>query len=226
VLRRLLAPQMLALHVVAVVAVLACALLGLWQLDRTRAFNQTAVDPAPAPITTVTQVEGSLRDGAAGRLVSLVGTYDATQQFTVTDRGGDPWVLTVLQVGATGPARPGVLVVRGRLAAGAVAPAPPTGLVEVIGRLQAAEPSSGAPATGSYELAAVSPVDLLTRVPYPCTTGTSCCAVRSRLLLRRSRWCRRRRFLTPRPGTSGSTPGTSLCGGRSGCSRCSSGTGW
>ena len=101
-LRRLLAPQMLALHVVAVVAVLACALLGLWQLDRTRAFNQTAVDPAPAPITTVTQVEGSLRDGAAGRLVSLVGTYDATQQFTVTDRGGDPWVLTVLQVGATG----------------------------------------------------------------------------------------------------------------------------
>jgi len=171
VLRRLLAPQMLALHAVAVAAVVACAWLGLWQLDRTRAFNQTAVDPVPVPIAAVTQVEGSLRAGAAGRLVTLEGTYDPTQQFTVTDRGGDPWVLTVLQVGAAGAARPGVLVVRGRLAAGAVAPAPPTGPVEVTGRLQPAEPSSGAPAAGSHELAAVSPVDLLARVPYPLYDG-------------------------------------------------------
>jgi len=171
VLRRLLAPQMLALHVVAVAAVVACAWLGLWQLDRTRAFNQTAVDPAPVPIAAVTQVEGSLRAGAAGRLVTVEGTYDASQQFTVTDRGGDPWVLTVLQVGAGGAARPGVLVVRGGLAAGAVAPAPPTGKVEVTGRLQPAEPSSGAPAAGSHELAAVSPVDLLARVPYPLYDG-------------------------------------------------------
>ena len=171
-LRRLFAPQMLALHVVAVVAVVACAWLGLWQLDRTRAFDAPAVDPAPVPISALTQPAGSLPPTAAGRLVIVRGTYDPTQQFTVTGRAGEPWLLTVLRVeGASGSVQPGVLVVRGRLAPGVPAPAPPRGPVEVTGRLQPAEPSAGAVAAGSNELAAVSPVDLLSRVPYPLYDG-------------------------------------------------------
>ncbi len=168
-LRRFLAPPLLALHVATVAAVAACAWLGLWQLDRTRAFDAPTVDPAPVPMATLTQVDGSLPSAAAGRLVTVLGSYDPAQQLTVTRRDGDPWLLTVLRV--QGAAQPGVLVVRGRLPAGAPLPAPPTGPVEVTGRLQPSEPSAGAVAAGAVELAAASPVDLLTRVPYPLYDG-------------------------------------------------------
>ena len=169
-LRRLFAPPLLSLHALALAAVGACAWLGLWQLDRTRAFDAPTVDAPPVSIRALTQAQGSLPESAAGRLVTVRGEYDAAQQFMVVDRGGDPWVLTVLKVTARSDVA-GVLVVRGHVAAGSTLPAPPSGTIDVTGRLQAAEPSAGAVASGSTELQAVSPVDLISRVPYPLYDG-------------------------------------------------------
>lgn len=157
---------MLALHALAVLAVLSCAWLGWWQLDRTRAFDAPTSDPAPAPLTSLTTPAGSLPDVAAGRLVTVSGTFDPEQQFSVANRRGNPWLLTVLRVGGAG-----VLVIRGQLATGAAVPPAPWGTIELVGRLSPAEPSAGAVAAGSNQLAAVSPVDLLSRVPYPLYDG-------------------------------------------------------
>jgi cytochrome oxidase assembly protein ShyY1 len=178
--RRLLTPRWLAVHLLAVALIVAFGWLGHWQLDRAAEFRQSANDtsePAPAPLASLTQVQGSVRAAAIGRLVTVSGTYDATHSYLVPGRpqGGRSgfWALSVLRL----PAGPGVLVVRGWVPSveTAAETTPTSGPVEVTGRLMVSEdPSGGLPpgtALPAGQVAAANPVDLLSLVPYPLYDG-------------------------------------------------------
>lgn len=174
--RRLLTRRWLGIHLVAVALVVACALLGRWQLDRAADFRTSdRSEPAPVALQSLTQVQGSLPGAAIGRLVTVSGTYDPTHSYLVPghQQSGRPglWVLTVLRL----PAGPGVLVVRGWVPVGSPAPAPATGTVQVTGRVMISEDPGGGLPPGTTlpagQVAAASPIDLLSLVPYPLYDG-------------------------------------------------------
>lgn len=150
-LRTLLSPRLLGLHLVAIVVLIAFILLGRWQLGvfEDSGRPQSITDPAPVPVTGLSQVGPHLDNAAIGRRVSAEGVYDADRQLLVADRpasvdapGGNVsrdeglWVLTPLKLD-DGTLIP---VVRGwvkQAADGAVAV--PEGRVSVTGRLRPAE---------------------------------------------------------------------------------------
>jgi cytochrome oxidase assembly protein ShyY1 len=187
--RRLLTPRWLSIHLLALVLAVACVLLGRWQLDRAAAFHQSASsEPGPVPLTSLTQPQGALPGAAIGRLVTVSGTFDPAHSYLVPDRevAGRTgfWLLSVLRVPGTGTGSgsgsgsgDGVLVVRGWVAAAAdaAAVAAPTSPVRVTGRLMDSEdPSGGLPAGTTLpagQVAAASPVTLLPLVPYPLFDG-------------------------------------------------------
>ena len=172
-LRRLTTPRWLALHLLALVMVLACVRLGFWQLDRARLSDAPPVttNEAAVPLVSLGAAQDTLPASAAGQLVTATGTYDKTHQYLVVDRSQDGadgrWVLSVLRLAAGS----GVLVVRGWVPDGTPAPAPPPGVVSVTGRVQASEAPGGDLPIGETlpagAIAAVSPIDLLSKVPYP-----------------------------------------------------------
>lgn len=177
-----LTPRWLALHAIALVAMLACARLGWWQLDRSLALHEASRRPVPAgpavPADQVMPISGLLPTDDVGQRVRLSGRYDARHQLLVRDRplNGHPGylVLTPLVV-ADGPAVP---VARGWLPEPAdssrpTVPAPPSGLVHVTGWVAGADPMpDGADAVGvPGEITAVNPAVLVNAIPYPVRSG-------------------------------------------------------
>ncbi len=138
----------------------AFVLLGLWQLDRNEqrqarnAAIEQSMNQPPAPIDEVVAVDVPVTEGQEWRTVAVTGRYAGDQQLALRLRpqGGQPGihVLTplVTDSGAV------VLVDRGFLAtAGAEVPelpAPPTGEVDVVGRVRASEEGgrTGDPTSG------------------------------------------------------------------------------
>jgi cytochrome oxidase assembly protein ShyY1 len=177
--RQLLTPRWLAIDLIAVVLVLTFGWLGHWQLDRAAAFHQSAgaAEPAPVRIDSLTSPQGALPGEAAGRLVVVAGRYDPEHSYLVPSRVVNGrsgfWLLSVLKV----PTGAGVLVVRGwtPTAAAAATYPPPAGPVVVTGRLTESEdPGGGLPpgtALPAGQVAAASPVTLLSLVPYPLYDG-------------------------------------------------------
>ena len=177
--RRLLSPRWLAIHLLTLVLVIAFCWLGHWQLDRAAGFRQSAdatAEPAPVPIASLTQVQGSVAGAAVGRLVTVAGAFDPAYAYLVPGRSQDGkpglWVLGIVRTPAAG-----VLVVRGWVpsAADAAAVLPPSGEVVVTGRLMASEDPGGGLPPGTNlpagQVAAASPVALLSLVPYPLYDG-------------------------------------------------------
>ena len=180
--RRLLSPRWLAIHLLTLVLVVSFGWLGHWQLDRADSFRQSAdatAEPAPVPIASVTQVQGSVAADAVGRLVTVAGTFDPAHAYLVPGRAQDGkqglWVLGIVRTSAAPKA--GVLVVRGWVpsAADAAAVPAPTGEVVVTGRLMISEDPGGRLPPGTTlpagQVAAASPVALLSLVPYPLYDG-------------------------------------------------------
>ncbi|MEV7005816.1 SURF1 family protein [Streptosporangium sp. NPDC051022] len=137
-LRILFSPRVLVLHLLAIGALLACALLGRWQLGvfEDSGRPHAARDPEPVAVATLTQPGKHLTSEAASRRVTAEGTFDASRQLLVAERGEGLWLLTPLDLG-DGTFIP---VVRGWVpAAGDPATAVPEGKVTVTGRLQPSE---------------------------------------------------------------------------------------
>ncbi|GHH68647.1 SURF1-like protein [Streptosporangium violaceochromogenes] len=143
-LRTLLSPRVLVLHLLAVCAFVVCGLLGRWQLG---VFEESgrphaARDPAPVDVTALTEAGRRVAGEAAGRRVTARGVFDPSRQLLVAGREEGPWLLTALDLG-DGTAIP---VVRGRVSgAGDPAAAVPPGEVTVTGRLRSSEAVEGAP---------------------------------------------------------------------------------
>ncbi|GAA3121750.1 SURF1 family protein [Streptosporangium carneum] len=137
-LRILFSPRVLALHLLAIGALVVCGLLGRWQLG---VFEESgkphaARDPAPVAVATLTQPGKHLTSEAASRRVTAKGAYDPSRQLLVAERDGGLWLLTPLDLG-DGTSIP---VVRGWVAAaGDPAAVVPGGEVTVTGRLQPSE---------------------------------------------------------------------------------------
>ncbi|MBB6345980.1 SURF1 family cytochrome oxidase biogenesis protein [Nonomuraea muscovyensis] len=147
--RFLLTPRWIALHVVVLLVIPAFVLLGRWQFGRfeERSANSDRVTAnLAAPPVPVESLAGPVaEEDDRYRAVTASGSYDAAQGLLVRRRPqeGRPgfYVLTPL-VMADGRA---VLVNRGWVKAGATAdtppevPPPPTGQVNVTGRLRLSE---------------------------------------------------------------------------------------
>jgi cytochrome oxidase assembly protein ShyY1 len=170
---------MLGVLALLAAAAVVCGLLGTWQLDRAQVRGAAAeaereaelAAADPVPLTSVLAPQTTFTGALVGRKVSVTGRYEADGQLLVTGRALDGregvLVLTPLRVDSAGGA---VLpVVRGWLPAGAAAPEPPAGDVDVIAYLQAGESAAGPIADGTTE--AISPAQLLGVWDGPIWTG-------------------------------------------------------
>jgi cytochrome oxidase assembly protein ShyY1 len=154
--RALLAPRLLALHAVAVVATVAAVLLGVWQYHAwqlSREDRAVARADAPArPLAEVMTADAAFPGDAVGRPVEVSGRWVPESTMYVADRELDGrrgvWAVTPVAVCAPGAGdcarAPAVLVVRGWAPRVADVPAAPSGEVDVTGWLQPGE-GSGVP---------------------------------------------------------------------------------
>ena len=164
VVRALLTPRMLALHVAAVLATLAAVLLGVWQYGAWQHGREdqaaSRVDAAPKPLTAVMSSDEAFPGDAVGQPVRLSGRWLPRSTVYVADRElhgrTGVWAVTPVAVcgGSRGGSRggsqggsascgtaPAILVVRGWARSVRDAPAPPSGPVRVTGWLQPGEGS-------------------------------------------------------------------------------------
>jgi cytochrome oxidase assembly protein ShyY1 len=165
VMRALLTPRMLGLHLVAVVAIGAMVVLGLWQLGvYDERQNLSAAERAAQPRVAIDDVLGPDQPFSAeadGRRVTVDGTYGQPQLLVDGDDDPAPWLVAPLQTD-NGSA---VLVVRGR--SDVVVPAV-SGRVQVTGVLlpsQAREDDADRddgvePSLNTAQLVARMPVDV------------------------------------------------------------------
>ena len=151
----LLAPRLLPLHLLGVVAVVAAVLLGVWQLNAWQAHREAEARDltslAPVPLQKVLGADDPFPSSGVGRPVTLSGSWLPDSTFYVTGRELDgrsgSWAVTpvaVCEQPAACPESPALLVVRGWTADPAGAPAPPRGQVTLRGWLQPPE-GSGVP---------------------------------------------------------------------------------
>ena len=154
VVRVLLAPRMLGLHVLAVLATAAAVLLGVWQYGvwaehRTDA-TASRVDAAPRPLDRVLDPDQPFPKDAVGRPVTFAGRWLPRSTMYVEDRGLHGrrgfWAVTPVAVcgrscpdGSAADRASAMLVVRGWAPSVSAAPAPPSGQVAVTGWLQPGE---------------------------------------------------------------------------------------
>ncbi|GAA2991838.1 SURF1 family protein [Streptosporangium longisporum] len=137
-LRILFSARVVALHLLAIGALVTCGLLGRWQLGvfEDSGRPRSTLDPAPVAVASLTTPGRHLTADMIGRRVTAEGTFDPSRQLLVAGREGGLWVLTALDLG-DGTAVP---IVRGRVAtAQDPATAVPEGRVTVSGRLQPSE---------------------------------------------------------------------------------------
>ncbi|WP_432509925.1 SURF1 family protein [Kineococcus sp. SYSU DK001] len=168
--------RVVVLTVVALVVVLACGGLGVWQWQRGNVV--VSEPPALKPVAPVSSVVDAGAAGAAavlsaeevGHRVEVSGTFDPAVSLLAPGRPLDgavgSWVVGVVVL-ADGS---GVPVVRGWVPQGQPAPALPTGPVELTGVVQPPEASDVAPSTDALPAGqtwVVSAADLVNRVDYP-----------------------------------------------------------
>lgn len=181
--RRLLAPRWLALHAGVVVALVVCALLGYWQLDRARDLRAQSLRPAanldapPVALDSLLPANGRLDPADIGRPVAAMGSYDAAHQLLVPDReldGTDGYLVVTPLRTDSGDA---LVVVRGWIPAPPGSrppdtPAPPAGPLTVTGWLGESEdppPLAASPPAG--QVASVHLASLVNLVPYELYDG-------------------------------------------------------
>lgn len=148
-LRTLLSPRLLGLHLLTIGVLVAFILLGRWQLGvfQDSGKPQSAIDPAPVAVATLAQVGAQMSGESVGRKVTAEGVYEAGRQLLVADRRADVdapggnvsrghgyWVLTPLRLddGTLMPVVRGWVAKDGDPAIASV----PEGRVTVSGRLR------------------------------------------------------------------------------------------
>ena len=179
-----LAPRWLGLHLVVLLALVACALLGRWQLDRAQAQHAASRAPivnatrTPVPIDDVLRPGTLIGSSAIGRRVTISGSYDAAAQVLVPDRRVDGLAGVAVLTPLVTPDGAAVVVDRGFLPTGtttsvqAGVPPPPSGTVDVTGWLAASEdapPLAEDPPAG--ELGSIHLPSLANVVPHPLYDG-------------------------------------------------------
>lgn len=152
-LRVLLSPRMVALHIVGAVATIVAVLLGLWQYDAFQATRtaqaRDLADAAPVALSELLAPDQPFPGAVVGRPVEFSGEWVPESSFLVDGRrlnGQDGfWAVTPVAVCDTDCAdAPAMLVVRGWTEDPENVPEPPRGEVDVVGWLHPPE-GSGIP---------------------------------------------------------------------------------
>ena len=163
----LLKPKWIGFHLLCLAAIVAMINLGLWQLrrlDEKQTFNERVTEHTNADVVAL---DGALLaqppDDLSYRRVSASGTYLSQPQFEVVNVTQDGTtgrdVVNALQL-SNGSL---VIVNRGFVPTGTPVPAPPSGLVEVLGRLRPGQRAGrGQPSDdGTQALTEIRRVDLV-----------------------------------------------------------------
>ena len=137
---RAFAPRYWPVHLLAIAALAANILLGLWQLhvwQDHRADTAASVTAlSPVPLDSVLGPDAAYPDAGLGRPVVVTGTWDPGQSVLVSGRvragRSGFWVVTPVTT-ASGSEIP---VVRGWVAEATQAPQAPTGAASLVGLLQ------------------------------------------------------------------------------------------
>jgi surfeit locus 1 family protein len=168
---RALAPRYWGAHVLLVVAVVACVLLGRWQLgvwQGHRVDDAAAVThQTPVPLDDVLGPDAAFPAAGVGKPVVVEGRWDPAHTVYVADQSHaghtGVWVVTPVVTG-TGSAIP---VVRGWAPRVDGAPAAPSGQADLVGLLQPSE-DTGAVDHDTHDdvIPELSVTDLLPRAPY------------------------------------------------------------
>lgn len=173
---RALAPRYWGAHLLMVVAVVACALLGRWQLGVWHGHR--ASDAAAVTRETAVPLEDALGPDAAfpaadvGRPVVVEGQWDPAHTVYVSGKvyagHAGLWVVTPV-VTANGSAIP---VVRGWVADVGSAPAAPRGQAALVGLLQPSD-ETGTVDTNTHDdvIPTLDVTDLVPRAPYDLYSG-------------------------------------------------------
>ncbi len=176
-LRFALQPRWIALLLLALLLASVAAWLGSWQLDRSRRVDLPKAQPRVVELTDVARPQQTLEGEVMLEKVRVRGTFRADEQLQVLGRdlNGRPgyWVLAPLIVddGTQGAAAT-LPVVRGWVPQDAKAPQPPSGPVELVGRMQGSElPPDPDPALAADQVTAVSAADLVNRWGTPIYAG-------------------------------------------------------
>jgi surfeit locus 1 family protein len=168
---RALAPRYWVAHVLVLVALGACILLGRWQLG---VWHGHRVDDAasvtreqPVPLGDVLGPDAAFPASGVGRPVVVQGRWDPARTVYVADQPHDGrtgvWVVTPV-VTSTGSAIP---VVRGWAATPGAGPAAPSGRAALVGLLQPSEDTGATDADPHDDvIPELSVTDLLPRAPY------------------------------------------------------------
>ena len=169
--RRALAPRYWGAHLLMALAVIACALLGRWQLgvwqDHRTDNSEAVTHEEPVPLDDVLGKDAAFPGSGVGRPVVVQGRWDPAHTVYVADRTRDGrtgmWVVTPV-VTATGSAIP---VVRGWTPSPDDAPAAPRGPAGLVGLLQPSE-DTGVPDGDTRDdvIPELSVTELLPRAPY------------------------------------------------------------
>jgi surfeit locus 1 family protein len=149
VLRALLSPRMIGLHVLAVVAVTATVLLGLWQYGAWQLHREdkaaVLATARPVPLHKVMSADDPFPGDAVGQPVRFTGSWLPASTMFVDHRRSHGqegyWVVTPVAVCGAGPCSraPAMLVVRGWTPDPSAAPPSPRGPAHVTGWLQPGE---------------------------------------------------------------------------------------
>jgi cytochrome oxidase assembly protein ShyY1 len=173
---RALAPRYWGAHLLVALAVVACALLGRWQLGvwhGHRTDDAAAVTrEAAVPLDDVLGPDAAFPAGGVGRPVVVEGRWDPAHTVYVSGKTYDGrtgvWVVTPVVTGS-GSAIP---VVRGWAVNVGAAPTAPQGRAALVGLLQPSEEADGVDTdTHDDVLPELDVTDLVPRAPYDLYSG-------------------------------------------------------
>ncbi len=169
--RRALAPSYWPTHLLALLAVVACALLGRWQLgvwqDHRSSDSAAVTRERAVPLDQVLGRDAAFPASGVGRPVIVAGQWDGGHTVYVDDRPQDGrsgyWAVTPVVTG-TGSAIP---VLRGWTPSPDRAPAAPRGQASLVGILQPSQDSGLSDGdTHDDVIPELSITDLLPRASY------------------------------------------------------------
>lgn len=173
-LKTALKPRWIAGLVFAIVVSGVFVLLSQWQFGRstTPEVPVATTTEDPKPLTAVLQPGEFFPGSVADQMVTVTGSYDPQKQVLVPGRlnGGATgyWIVSALAVtdapvlsGAGASPQTWIPVARGWVAEPANAPAPPSGAIELTGRLLPSEAPLPATDPGPGQASAVSVAELI-----------------------------------------------------------------
>ena len=146
-LRKLLSPRWILIHVGVVSLIFFMFNLGFWQLNRLDAkknFNSVLRSHTSTPVQTLDQAVPTKWDKATYEWirVSISGTYDSSKAVTIINRSQDGSAGYNSAVPFTSTSNRTILVNRGFVPLVMSTPAAPSGEIEIVGYLRASQSRS------------------------------------------------------------------------------------